>query len=142
MSNDRYIVTVKDRTKFFENVVGGVSIVLNYPELVDGDGVSICRDAGDGNYWILDEGVNNLTSNFFTYDELEYLEFGDDVMFSSNARWPVGTYAFGSDRTSVGEQSARMARVVCEMLASDGWGGEGKIFPLEVWVEPEGFENG
>lgn len=138
--SDRYIVTIADMPGFMAHVFGADTMIANWPELGlatnDGGGVSI-RKYPDGMYYILDEGDNPVSvCGFFGKEELRYLEFDADVKFTSNAGWPQCTYKAGDDVTTDGPHTMAGARAVCDLLAKDGWGGEGKIKPLNTWVEP------
>ena len=56
-------------------------------------------------------------------------------MITSNAQWPKGTIAGGNDITSDEHLTVGAANAACERLERKGFGGEGKIFPLNTWVE-------
>lgn len=57
------------------------------------------------------------------------------MAFTSNAQWPEGTYPSGKDLTMADSHFEKDADRVCELLEKDGWGGEGKVFPIRTWVE-------
>lgn len=50
--------------------------------------------------------------------------------FTSNAEWPDGT------KTNDAHDTREQAAAVCDLLRTHGFGGFGKIFPLQSWVEP------
>jgi hypothetical protein len=55
------------------------------------------------------------------------------------AVWPAGTITAGGtdlDGSSDEHDTFDQAEAVCDMLNRDGFGGEGKIFPLRTYVEP------
>lgn len=56
----------------------------------------------------------------------------------SNAQWPPGTCAGGAklDVTEDTHASKEEAEGVCRLLRENGFGGDRKIFPIRVWVEP------
>ena len=55
--------------------------------------------------------------------------------YQSNAEWPAGTITGKESQISTDTHSTRQAaESVCRMLERDGFGGEGKIFPLRTWV--------
>jgi hypothetical protein len=41
----------------------------------------------------------------------------------------------GNEFTIDFHETEEQAQAVCKMLERDGYGGEGKIFPIETWVE-------
>lgn len=59
----------------------------------------------------------------------------------SKARWPEGTIVGGPDVTADDHETFEQARTVCLILKREGFGGEGKIFPISTWVEYEGERN-
>lgn len=87
-----------------------------------------------------------------SYNTMEYGQSGTVVYMDefkvrtgrwlSNAMWPAGTIVGGTilqndQITSDFHSSRKEARSICQMLMRDGFGGDGKIFPVKVWVEPE-----
>ena len=57
------------------------------------------------------------------------------IKYISNARWPRGTVAGYDDYISTDyHETFQQAEKVCEMLEDEGFGGDGKIFPVETWV--------
>jgi len=58
--------------------------------------------------------------------------------YISIAKWPKEADIFdkyGNNETHDRHENALQANAVCMMLERDGYGGAGKIFPLETWVE-------
>lgn len=55
--------------------------------------------------------------------------------YTSNAEWPVSAGVTGN-RSVDSHISREAAEGVCDLLRSEGLGGDRKIFPLRVWVEP------
>lgn len=58
-------------------------------------------------------------------------------MIKSYAQWPKGTLCTESDISTDTHYSVEEANNVCTMLEAHGFGGEGKIFPVDTWVEVE-----
>lgn len=56
-------------------------------------------------------------------------------MFSSCASWPKGTAEFSNDVTRDENGSWEQADTICSRLRREGFGGDGKVFPLRTWVE-------
>jgi len=59
--------------------------------------------------------------------------------WKSRAMWPADADLCPSDYrfiTDDNHQTEKMARAVAYMLTKDGFGGDGKIFPLATWIEP------
>lgn len=56
--------------------------------------------------------------------------------WSSYAEWPPGVVstADGKNITEDGHDTEEQADAVCRMLKRDGFGGQGKHFPLCVWT--------
>lgn len=54
--------------------------------------------------------------------------------YKSKALWPEGTIAYNPSEDSHDTESA--AFHVCKRLEKEGFGGDGKIFPIRTWVEP------
>lgn len=55
----------------------------------------------------------------------------------SNALWPNGTSVgcpWGTQITRDSHHSQATAQAVCDMLMVEGFGGDGKVFPVKVWV--------
>lgn len=48
----------------------------------------------------------------------------------------IGGYPYGDDITTDSNQSYEAAIAICDLLVKEGWGGEGKTFPLKTWIEP------
>ena len=67
----------------------------------------------------------------------------DKKLFRSFARWPAGTH-FGEqcDVTSDDHFTEAEANGVGDLLKQNGYGGNGRIFPLETWVIPLCPETG
>lgn len=61
-------------------------------------------------------------------------------MFTSNAKWPKEVSVSGDGRNVSTDQhhTKKGAQAVCDALERNGFGGEGKIFPIETWVEQVG----
>lgn len=59
------------------------------------------------------------------------------MKWTSNAQWPKGSICQrrANDKTTDSHLTEAAAGAVCRMLARDGLGGEGKVFPLRTWVE-------
>jgi len=58
------------------------------------------------------------------------------VEWQSNAQWPLDTYR-GIDGKGISTDMHRnkeAAVAVCDGLKKKGFGGEGKVFPVKVWV--------
>ena len=56
--------------------------------------------------------------------------------WQSNAQWPLDVYR-GADGKGISTDKHRTkegAQIVCDMLRGDGFGGEGKAFPIKTWV--------
>ena len=58
-----------------------------------------------------------------------------DKPFKSVAMWPKGTIPFDGDRSEDSHETYTAAYQVCHRLCKEGFGGEGKIFPVGTWVE-------
>jgi hypothetical protein len=56
-------------------------------------------------------------------------------MFKSFAQWPEGTCDFSNNISEDKHQTRSAAQSVCTALERDGFGGDGKIFPVKTWVE-------
>ena len=61
------------------------------------------------------------------------------MRYKSCAKWPEGTIPHCNDVSRVVEYSEDVATSVCNRLEAEGYGGEGKVFPLHTWVEPEEY---
>lgn len=64
-------------------------------------------------------------------------------IYISNAKWPLEVYR-GMDGKGIStdtHESLEGAIAVCRALKRDGFGGQGKEFPLDVWVEKIDPEN-
>lgn len=58
------------------------------------------------------------------------------MKYTSNAKWPrMDAEYSNSEMTSDEHDSYEQAKAVCDMLDRDGFGGEGKMFPVKTWVE-------
>lgn len=58
--------------------------------------------------------------------------------WKSFAQWPVGTIAGSDDDISTDTHDTEaQAKAVCRMLRWDGFGGQGKIFPVRTWTAAE-----
>lgn len=55
--------------------------------------------------------------------------------FRSVARWPEGVLGFSDNISTDKHYTREQAIAVCKLLEVEGFGGEGKIFPVKVWVE-------
>lgn len=58
------------------------------------------------------------------------------MKFKSCAQWPKGQYPSGNDITTDEHETEAAAKSICRALEQDGWGGEGKVFPIRTWTEP------
>lgn len=58
--------------------------------------------------------------------------------YISFARWPVGSVPFATppDWSSDTHETREQAQGVVDLLKKNGLGGEGKIFPIQAWIEP------
>ncbi len=58
-------------------------------------------------------------------------------MFKSCAKWPKEVYTnkYGNSISTDKHFSEDEAHAVCRGLMTDGFGGDGKYFPLKTWVE-------
>jgi hypothetical protein len=54
----------------------------------------------------------------------------------SFAEWPKGTLCLGDTVTTDSHYSEKEALSVCRILEREGFGGNGKVFPIKTWVEP------
>ena len=56
--------------------------------------------------------------------------------YQSNAEWPEGVYkdSFGINVSSDTHSTRDTAVSVCKRLEKEGFGGEGKHFPIRTWV--------
>lgn len=57
------------------------------------------------------------------------------MKYLSCAEWPENTIGRNQKVTTDRHDSKEHADAVCKMLDRDGYGGEGKIFPLRTWTE-------
>ena len=59
-------------------------------------------------------------------------------MWTSHAQWPLETYKgmYGDGISTDTHQTQAQAEAVCAALRREGFGGEGKSFPLKTWVTP------
>jgi len=57
-------------------------------------------------------------------------------VYTSNAKWPPEAKCWdsGENTTTDKHNTKEEAQGVCLLLELEGWGGEGKIFPLVTWV--------
>ena len=57
-------------------------------------------------------------------------------MYQSNAEWPEGTIrvAQAENKTQDKHHTKAEAKAVYGMLKKDGYGGDGEVFPVRVWV--------
>lgn len=56
--------------------------------------------------------------------------------FQSNAKWPLDVYR-GMDGSGIStdtHQTYEQAQAVCDGLKREGFGGQGKDFPISTWV--------
>jgi len=58
-------------------------------------------------------------------------------MYKSCAEWPEGTVSEPGNITKDSHHEKGQARSVCNLLRLQGFGGEGKVFPVRTWVEPK-----
>lgn len=60
----------------------------------------------------------------------------DKTEFQSNAQWPPGVCSsmYGDDISTDKHSTYEMAQNVCIGLKAEGFGGDGKEFPVKVWV--------
>ena len=57
------------------------------------------------------------------------------MKYTSNAKWPrMDAYIGNSDVTSDEHDTKEQAQAVCDILEREGFGGEGKMFPVKTWV--------
>lgn len=63
--------------------------------------------------------------------------------YRSHARWADNVFTnINGDHISTDDHySEDEARVVCKRLREEGFGGDGKDFPIETWVTPIPFEE-
>ena len=56
--------------------------------------------------------------------------------YKSNAQWPLDVYTgkYGDGVSTDSHHSEEQARSICKALESQGFGGEGKHFPIKTWV--------
>ncbi len=57
------------------------------------------------------------------------------MSWKSFAQWPVGTLSINDDISNDTHATRAQAEGVTRMLRQEGLGGEGRIFPVRVWVE-------
>lgn len=59
------------------------------------------------------------------------------MKFLSVARWPAGEVSLGDPRNESRDthDTREQAQAICDRLRREGFGGDGKIFPLETRVE-------
>ena len=59
--------------------------------------------------------------------------------YKSNAQWSEGMMdGFDNDISTDKHGTESMAQCVCRALEREGFGGEGKVFPIRTWVSPVG----
>jgi len=58
------------------------------------------------------------------------------TQWESWARWPAGVMGKQEQNSMDFHDSDEQAEAVCQMLKRDGFGGNGKAFPLATWVLP------
>lgn len=58
--------------------------------------------------------------------------------WKSVAEWPEGTTSdvYGECRSEDTHQTKAQAEAVCLLLHTHGFGGMGRVFPIQTWVEP------
>ncbi len=58
-------------------------------------------------------------------------------MYKSCAEWPKETYTnkYGNSISTDKHGSEEEAQSICRGLEREGFGGQGKVFPLKTWVE-------
>lgn len=68
--------------------------------------------------------------------ELEGNVSTEDTMHQSNALWPDGVCSsmYGDNISTDTHPTERHAEAACTALEREGFGGEGKLFPLLTWV--------
>jgi len=59
---------------------------------------------------------------------------GKTKKYQSNAQWPKGQYPMGNDVSTDKHRDQQSAEAVCKGLEKEGWGCEGKVFPIRTWV--------
>ena len=60
----------------------------------------------------------------------------EEQEYRSNAQWPKGTCGgHRGDCSSDIHWSKGCAEGVCALLEREGFGGEGKVFPIKTWVD-------
>lgn len=58
--------------------------------------------------------------------------------WKSYAQWPAGTIAGSESQISEDTHTTReQAEAICRMLRQNGFGGDGRVFPVRVWFAPE-----
>jgi hypothetical protein len=71
-----------------------------------------------------------------TVEHKEYRDVEVEVSYQSCAQWPEGTLNGNNDDiTRDTNGPMRAAWCVCKRLESDGFGGDGKVFPTKTWIE-------
>lgn len=60
------------------------------------------------------------------------------VEWQSNVQWPLETYRgmYGDGVSTDKHRNKESALAVCDALKKEGFGCEGKAFPVKTWVEP------
>lgn len=58
------------------------------------------------------------------------------MQYQSNAQWPLDVYngMYGDGISTDKHDNRKMASIVCDLLDQNGFGGEGKHFPIRTWV--------
>ena len=56
------------------------------------------------------------------------------MKYQSNVRWPKGQFPFGNDVSTDKHRDKESAQCVCDALEKEGWGCEGRVFPVKTWV--------
>lgn len=55
----------------------------------------------------------------------------------SCAQWPKGTADFSNNVTKDENPTWGHCKAICDRLCREGFGGDGQVYPLKVWVEDE-----
>ena len=58
--------------------------------------------------------------------------------YISNAQWPLDVYKYNNGVSTDTHKTREQAQAVCDGIKKHGFGGEGKSFPLRVWVSFDG----
>lgn len=67
------------------------------------------------------------------HNTTELASEGDGRRCQSFAQWPAGTCP--GDISFDSHESKKHAEGVCRRLNKEGFGGQGKVFPIKTWTE-------